>query len=450
MNWALLAALALLLSAASVRAEESPAEAEEAPPTPPPPASWSGDVGGDLKAFVVGTLPYDHLLMAENANAQVYLDGRLKMSAKVGEVWSFEMHQVITALTAPTATQLEEELGALGMSLEGSSQSMGFGTGVGTQAPEALQLSWSTKSEAGHELRGRVDQMHVRARLGKVDLTLGRQPISFGTGRFFTPMDLVNPFFPATVDTEYKPGVDALRLEAYAGLSSKLAVVAAYAGSWDRKGMVFAAHGQTTVGVTDLSLMLAEVHGEHVLGAGAEGGVGPVGLHGEVTLTLPQDDDVFIRASGGADFRPGATTTVSGELYYQSFGAWQAQEYLTVATSERFARGEVWQMGRLYAGFVLAQEVTPLVQGSVGLIGNLADPSGMVMINMAVSLAENSELVLGSYLGVGARPENLTLSQVISNALASDDPEDWSAHLGVRSEFGLVPTVLFLQAKSYF
>ena len=129
MNWALLAALTLLLSAAPARAQESASEAPEAPPAPNPPvqspASRSFEIGGDLKAFVVGSLPYDHLLMPENVNAQVVLDGRLKMSAKVGEVWSFELHQVLTALTAPSATRLEEELEALGMSLEGSRQSMG-------------------------------------------------------------------------------------------------------------------------------------------------------------------------------------------------------------------------------------------------------------------------------------------------------------------------------------
>ena len=44
-------------------------------------------------------------------------------------------------------------------------------------------------------------------------MKFGRQAITWGNGLFYAPMDLVNPFDPATIDTEYKAGDDMLYLQ---------------------------------------------------------------------------------------------------------------------------------------------------------------------------------------------------------------------------------------------
>src|SRR5690606_19624752 len=157
--------------------------------------------------------------------------------------WSAEVHHAVTLLG-----------GAAGLGLAGAS------TGVGLTAPEALPLTWDVH-EGDILVRGRTDRAWVRGRFGGVDATLGRQPVSFGNGRISTPRDLVAPFHPATVDTEYKPGVDAARVDAYLGTSGRLTAVAAYAGDWT-DGMVYALYGQGTVGVTDLGMFGGLVHAE--------------------------------------------------------------------------------------------------------------------------------------------------------------------------------------------
>ena len=45
------------------------------------------------------------------------------------------------------------------------------------------------------------------------NLRFGRQALSWGNGLFYAPMDLVNPFDPAAIDTEYKAGDDMLYLQ---------------------------------------------------------------------------------------------------------------------------------------------------------------------------------------------------------------------------------------------
>ena len=56
----------------------------------------------------------------------------------------------------------------------------------------------------------RLDRLWLGYTGNKTVVRLGRQALSWGNGLFFSPMDLVNPFDPTTIDTEYKTGDDML------------------------------------------------------------------------------------------------------------------------------------------------------------------------------------------------------------------------------------------------
>ncbi len=339
----------------------------------------------------------------------------------------------------------------------------GLGTGVGLTAPELLPLSWSPDVGDGLVLRHRFDRLVLAARLPHVALALGRQPVSFGSGRFFTPLDLVNPFHPATIDPEYKPGVDAARVDVYAGTSGRVTAVAAWAGdpvigdharSADTPlidDLVLAGTGQVTVGVSDLVGFVGSVHGEPVIGVGTESAVGAVGLHGEATFTLAAEEGAFVRAVVGADGRPGATTSVSGEVYLQSFGATDPADYLAAAEGVRFARGEVWQLGQLYAAAAVGQELTPLVRVNASVVANLRDPSALLALGGSWSVADDAELGFGGYYGLGAAPDIVDLDLVIDPISGAPTLATTSAPGdAVNSEFGLYPGMVYVQLKVYF
>ena len=59
----------------------------------------------------------------------------------------------------------------------------------------------------------RLDRLWVGYSSEKTVVRFGRQAITWGNGLFYAPMDLVNPFDPATIDTEYKAGDDMLYLQ---------------------------------------------------------------------------------------------------------------------------------------------------------------------------------------------------------------------------------------------
>jgi len=395
----------------------------------------TAEVHGNAKTFFLATFPYENeLLMPAGPYGQGVASGRVAFTARAIDHFTLEIHPAFTAQSG-TDNPLGETVG----------------TGVGLSAPEAVDLTWTNDDDDGTlTMIGRIDWLSLRTSYPGIDVTLGRQAIGFGNGLFFTPMDLVNPFTATTIDTEYRPGVDAVRVDGFMGMSGKISGVAAYAGDWDLEGTVLAVHGQGTLGVTDLGGFVGSIHAEPVFGVGVVTSIGPVGIHSDTTLTLPVEEDPFVRSVVGATWIQG-NTTLSGEAYVQTFGAENPNQYLVVATADRFARGEVWQMGRYYGALSLGHQITPLISGSLAVIANLQDPSAMLAPNLSWSVSENADLSLGGYAGLGTKPEEVDPFDLLKpGTLEPLGPKKLGSKLGVQSEFGLIPVTTFLQMRAYF
>lgn len=462
----------------------APALAQEAPD--PPVEGW---LGGHVKSFFLGTVPPPEaawpaqLGMNSEPEGSGIVNLRLMGRLRLEPAWELEVHHdLVVFANAPSAVAADQA------ALEGGGATFGS-TGVGRTAPEAVDLTWELPAadartgEGNLWTRGRIDRLVLRTTQGRLDLALGRQAIGFGSGLFFTPLDLVNPFFPGTIDTEYRPGVDAVRADLFMGMSGRVGLAAAYAGAWDLGGTVVQATGQGTLGVTDLLGLVGSVHGDGVVGLGVISSVGPVGLHGDASLTLPDllhedapsedarcyaydldaaelvEDpegafcqdlarivDPYVRVVVGADVRPSGTSFVSAEVYYQSFGAAEAREGVLLAFDERYARGELWQTGQVYAALSASQEITPLVSTNLALIANLGDPSALLAPGLSWSVSEEASLSAGAYLGLGAKPEEADLSGVDLTDLDAIIVES----LALGSELGAVPTTGYLQLAVYF
>ncbi len=416
--------------------------------TPPPEVTISGDV----KTFAVAVFPYDHLMLRdpedwadEDAEAEPSGQGIADLRLKVGASWGafdLDIHHSLTSL-APGG-----QVSAMSMA----------STGVGASAPEAVDLSWEAADSEGLSVRGRIDRLVLSASLPHVDLAVGRQPITFGRSLMFTPLDLVGPFNPTVIDQEYKPGVDAVRVDVYAGMSGQISLAAAYAGTddqWDLPDLVFAGYGTTTVGVWDLGAFLGLVHQDAVMGLSATGSIGVVGLRAEGAFTLPpgdSEDDPFVRAAVGADFYPGGsgTTVISTEFYLQTLGADDPSGYLEAGSSERVARGEIWLAGQYYGAVAVSQEIIPIVSASGALICNLADPSCLLVPSLSWSVSDEAAVSAGAYFGMGQRPEEISFTELLEATDYSADPEDYLDAMPIRSELGLIPAAAYLSMRTYF
>jgi hypothetical protein len=400
------------------------------------PGTARADLGGDVKTFFVGVLPYEHALMPDDPFALGALDLRLKLDAALGDRLSLTLHHQL-ALSSGQGVALG--LGAAATGAQGEAT-----------APQALDLSWAVVDGQGMQATLRVDRAFVRLELDMLDVIVGRQPVTFGSTFFFTPLDLVAAFSPTTIDREYKPGVDAARADLFLGTSGHLTLVAAYAGDWDLAQTILAARAGTTFDVWDVGLLAARSRGDLVLGVDVSGDVLGLALRAEGSVTRPRIGQPFVRASLGSDVRPGYGLTLMGELYVQSLGADDPADYLLVAADDRFARGELWAMGQYYAAISLGYELLPIVNLSAFCLANLADASALIGPSLSWSIADEAALGAGAYIGVGERPEDIDLDPAPGLGGATTAPAGAAALLRPRSEFGLSPAAVFVELKAYF
>ena len=410
------------------------------------------DLGGDIKGFFDVLFPYEHLIMPEDPVASSALDFRLKFSGDISTWFSWELHHSLTARFRPG--------GETSFGLQPSTTASASG--------EAIPMSYTAVDTPNFGLAGRFDRVLVAFHVPGLDIKIGRQPVSFGTGFVFTPMDLLAPNAPQVVDREYKPGVDAIRFDGYLGATGRLTGVVGVVDGFHKEGLFAAAHGGFTIGVTDLNFFAAKIQEDVVLGAGSVSSIGPVGVHADLTVTVPfageetclgprgsaSEDErcpPFVRAVVGADTRTGFGMSVMGELYVQSTGTNDKTAYLKVASRERFTRGDLWTMGTFYGSFSISQEILPILVVSASVTANFLDPSALVSLGLTWSVSSDAEFTIGGFVSAGARPEDVEVLDLVDPV--TFEPLSEREILDViktGSEFGLPPSQMYAQMKFYF
>jgi hypothetical protein len=295
-----------------------------------------------------------------------------------------------------------------------------------------LPLNWTAQERGSLLWQHGLDRLYVRFSFATADLVIGRQAISWGVGRIWTPSDLFVAFSPVAIDREFKPGVDAISLKVALGMFSQLeAVYAAFGDEFSRQDA--AVRIQKTIGDFVLGFMGGKFYRDAVSGPFFDGEISGVGVRGELTVTHNtshprQERRTFIRGVGSIDYRFANGVYALLECYYNGFGAEDPEDYRPLFTSARVARGEVYNVGRSYLGTTLQYEVHPLVTTSLTGLWNLLDQSCLIGPLLLVSLSNEADLRVGAYFPVGT---GLVGSHV-------------------RDEFGLYPQVYYLQLRLYF
>ena len=230
----------------------------------------------------------------------------------------------------------------------------------------------------------RLDRFWVGYAGEKTVVRFGRQALSWGNGLLYAPMDLVNPFDPATIDTEYKTGDDMLYMQYLrdSGDDVQSAVVFrrnAVTGDVESDEGTIALKYHGFAGENEFDVLVAESYGNTVVGVGYAQSVGGAIWRGDVVVT-DSSDDTYVEVVTNLSYSwVWGAKNMSGavEYYYDGFD-------------------------RHYVAGSLAIEMSPLWILTPTVLSNVNDPSGLLQVVTQYSLSDNMTFLGSLNIPLGA------------------------------------------------
>jgi hypothetical protein len=219
----------------------------------------------------------------------------------------------------------------------------------------------------------RLHRASITASMGDTDVRVGRQRIAWGTGRFWSPLDILNPVSATALEREERVGVDALLVEHKLGAVSRAAFV--YAPQHERRDRSFAAMWHDNRRGVDHSVVVGRFGRDNVAGLDLAGQIGDTGVRAELTRAWGPTGGV--RVLVGADHAFANTLTLSGELFHDGAGA---------------------RDRRHYAGVSARYDITPLWKTRHELVVNLDDRSRYYGPALTWSARDDIDLTVGAQL----------------------------------------------------
>lgn len=255
------------------------------------------------------------------------------------------------------------------------------------------QQYWSAQGSYadGSALYGvhRLYRAQFQLASGDTDLRIGRQRIAWGTGRFWSPLDLLNPISPVALEREERLGVDAVLVEHKFGPVSRVTAVYAPSRMAGEDSQALQWHDNAR-GI-DFSVTAGRFRGDEVIGLDLAGQIGPAGVRAELARVRPREGDAFSRALIGIDYAFANTLTLSAELYRDDSGAGSPAAYdFSVLVS-----GRRLTLAQRYLGVHAGYEITPLVKLNTDFIVNLDDHSRYVAPGITWSIQTDLDLSFG-------------------------------------------------------
>jgi hypothetical protein len=271
------------------------------------------------------------------------------------------------------------------------------GAGASVAPPRWINLSWSllgsNEDDPSHRLDLDIDRLALRLFLGDVDLTIGRQAITWGNSTMLPPADLWTAFSPFDLDSSQKRGIDGLR--AVWGLTSDVELDFVLV---DRGTLHDLSGGVRTVIYTawgDVWAGAAKSYEQVGLMAGVAAEVDVLTLRAEAFAGWDLDKDAIRRprVTLGVDWFQSADFMLAGEVHYSGLGG----------DLKSLGRGEIYLSREWYVGLLATYKLTELLSLSLTPIINAeADPSALIAWNIGYSIAQDVDISLGAFHGAGA------------------------------------------------
>lgn len=351
------------------------------------------EIGGHTKFSLTGQAYPDQSLFRDLVGSSTLdLSGDLRLNFQAdADRWSFDGAYQLLVLNGDSV-----ELGRL---VPGGTEL--FFPGLPNDDRRLFDLTHIIEDDGKTAILHRIDRLSVAYMSEKAVIRLGRQVLSWGNGLFYSPMDLVNPFDPAAVDTEYKVGDDMLYSQYLFdnGNDVQFAYVARrnlLDGKVDSDQSTAAIKYHGFVDEAEFDMLLAQSYGDTVLGFGGSKNVGGSVWTADVVLTRT-DSDTYAQVVTNLTYSWNwFDRNMSGavEYFFNSFGQRSdAYDPLSLAGNpdlvERVTRGELFSIGRHYLAGSVMIEMTPLWTVTPTLLAGLSDPSALLQLVTNYSMGDN-------------------------------------------------------------
>ncbi len=250
-------------------------------------------------------------------------------------------------------------------------------------------------SDGKQDVFQNIDRLNVQFSFDAGDLTIGRQPITFGMARIINPTDVFLPFDVRTFNTEYRIGIDAVRFQRPFGQLGELDF-GLIVGD-DAKAETSAAYFQmrTNVSGQDLQFTAMRFAEQNLAGAGIQTALGDFGFWFEAAGVSGSED--YVRASTGLDYAFGDDTYGLIEYHFNGAGSDNEADYPSLVASTPYQTAGVFLLGRHYLIPAVNVQLTPLWSLGTQAIINLSDTSAFGSVTASWNATQNIYVDVGLY-----------------------------------------------------
>ncbi|MGI9203086.1 MAG: hypothetical protein ACR2Q3_03710 [Woeseiaceae bacterium] len=363
------------------------------------------ELGGHVKARALADYFPDNSVIGQTSGSSWFdleSDLRVNFSARQG---AFEI-DADWQLFASYGDRVEQSQTLLPAGLPGF-------VGIPTDDRRLMDLTDTIKDGDRFRALHRLDRLSVGYSSEKLVLRLGRQAISWGNGLIFSPMDIVNPFDPTIVDTEYKIGDDMAYGQFLLSNDDDIQFSHVFrrdpvSGDTDSDVATTALKYHGILGDAEIDLLVARSYDETTFGIGGNKSVGGAVWRGDVVLSDTASGNRLQLVTNFSYSWQWGGRNMSGvvEYFFTEFGQKNGQYDLpsvtqNTALTNRLARGESFTLGRNYLAGGITIEVNPLWLVTPNLFANLDDSSALLQVTTVYSISDDAEFLGAINLPIG-------------------------------------------------
>lgn len=255
-----------------------------------------------------------------------------------------------------------------------------------------------------------VGQAYAAINLGPLQLTLGRQPLTLGTGYVWNPVDGINS--KNMFDPSYElASQDAFMLSSALPLNGELRVAGIMAERWTNVSLLAVARihlgydwelSYQSLEKTDLDMSTFSTtnYRQQIAGLATSGEIWKIGVHGELAFCWDGRLPDHFKALAGLDYTFKVGNQIMLEYLWDDSGREHPGDY-TLTDWLWYLSGVNKVMGQHYLFFSSTQTLWDITQLTLAVLYNASDGSLFYLPQFQLTLSDILEIQLRGGVGAG-------------------------------------------------